>query len=95
MSEQVTVATMTEQAAARAALIKLLLFAGSLAFLPITSYFVSWKYIWTGNSIYAAVTAICVANVVLVAYIVVSVLEDKQSLKQVEEKRLSESKKDR
>ncbi|KIM68635.1 hypothetical protein SCLCIDRAFT_104727, partial [Scleroderma citrinum Foug A] len=79
----------------RAALMKLLFFAISLALLPITSYFVSWKYIWTGNSIYAAVTAVCVANAVLAAYIVVSVLEDKQSLKQVEEKRLSESKKER
>ncbi|KAG6335531.1 hypothetical protein ID866_3561 [Astraeus odoratus] len=93
MSGQATIAQTTEQAVARAALIKLLFFAAALAILPITSYFVSSKYIWTGNVVYAAVTAVCVANIVLIAYIVLSVLEDRQSLKEAEEKKLSEPKK--
>jgi hypothetical protein len=48
-----------------------------------------------GNANYAAITAICAANIVLIAYIVVSVMEDKQSFKDAEEKKLSETKKER
>ncbi|KAG2105154.1 hypothetical protein BD769DRAFT_1455193 [Suillus cothurnatus] len=95
MSDQVAVPKASEQAASRAALMKLLFFAATLAILPISSYFFTEKYIWSGNSNYAAITAICAANIVLVAYIVVSVVEDKQSFKEVEEKKLSETKKER
>ncbi|KIJ70199.1 hypothetical protein HYDPIDRAFT_23330 [Hydnomerulius pinastri MD-312] len=95
MSNQSAVASTTAEAASRGALIKLLLFAATLAILPISSYFVSLKYMWAGNSNYAAITAICAANLVLVAYIFVSVMEDRQSLKGHDEKKLSESKKDR
>ncbi|KAF9247198.1 hypothetical protein BU15DRAFT_70037 [Melanogaster broomeanus] len=85
----------TAQAATRGALIKLLFFAATLAILPISSYFISLKHIWAGNTNYAAITAICAANFVLVVYIIMSVMEDRQSLKEIEEKKLSDSKKDR
>ncbi|KAF8339208.1 uncharacterized protein EI90DRAFT_2877107, partial [Cantharellus anzutake] len=59
------------------ALAKLLTFAISLAVVPICSYFMSLTYVWRGNANYAAITAIVMANVVLVSYIIVSILEDK------------------
>ncbi|KIK99265.1 hypothetical protein PAXRUDRAFT_822957 [Paxillus rubicundulus Ve08.2h10] len=93
MSSQSATANATAQAATRGALIKLLLFAVTLATLPISSYFISLKYMWAGNSNYAAMTAICAANLVLVAYIAMSVLEDRKSLQEVEKKKISESKK--
>ncbi|KAH7887843.1 hypothetical protein F5I97DRAFT_1926256 [Phlebopus sp. FC_14] len=95
MSGQSAVADTSAQLAARGALVKLLLFAATLAVLPISSYFFSLKYLWAGNSNYAAITAICAANLVLAVYIVMSVIEDRQSLKETEEKKLLESKKDR
>ena len=48
-----------------------------------------------GNHNYAAITAVCAANLVLGAYIVTSILEDRTSLKEAEEKKLPESKKHR
>ncbi|KAG2068399.1 hypothetical protein BDR04DRAFT_776562 [Suillus decipiens] len=95
MSDQVAAAKASEHAASRAALVKLVFFAATLAILPISSYFFTEKYVWSGNSNYAAITAICAANIVLIAYIVVSVLEDKQSFKDADEKKMSETKKDR
>ncbi|KAF8558867.1 hypothetical protein OG21DRAFT_1503831 [Imleria badia] len=95
MSNQSTAADATAQAASRGPLIKLLLFAVTLAFLPISSYFISLKYMWAGNNNYAAITAISAANLVLVAYIVTSILEDRKSLKETEGKKLEETKKQR
>ncbi|KAG2362061.1 hypothetical protein BDR07DRAFT_1358137 [Suillus spraguei] len=95
MSDQIAAAKASEQAASRAALIKLVFFAATLIILPISSYFFTEKYVWSGNSNYAAITAICAANIVLIAYIVVSVMEDKQSFKDAEEKKISETKKER
>ncbi|KAG1732948.1 hypothetical protein EDB19DRAFT_1732166 [Suillus lakei] len=95
MSDQVVAAKASEHAASRAALMKLLFFAATLAILPISSYFLTEKYVWSGNSNYAAITAICAANIVLIAYIVVSVMEDNQSFKEAEKKKLSETKKER
>lgn len=83
-------------------LAKLLIFSFSLAVVPLTSYFLSEKYIWngmsclntvmnaaesifmgyTGNSTFAAITAIVAANIVLVLYIIISVLEDKSATSQ-------------
>jgi len=57
-------------------LFKLVMFSISLGLVPISSYFASLKYLWNGNSTYAAITAVVSANVVLVAYIISSVLED-------------------
>lgn len=52
---------------------------------------------FSGNSNYAAITAIVMANVVLVAYIITSILEDRESVQASEQakKTLTESKKDR
>ncbi|THH17965.1 hypothetical protein EW146_g2961 [Bondarzewia mesenterica] len=63
---------------AQGVLVKLIIFSLSLGILPIGSYFISNKYIWKGNSTYSAITAIVAANIVLVAYIVTSVVEDQQ-----------------
>jgi len=73
-------------------LLKLVAFSLSLGILPITSYFASQKYIWNGDSTLAAITAVVVANVVLVAYIILSLRED-QAEREVTKP--SESRKDR
>ncbi|KAI9574562.1 hypothetical protein HD554DRAFT_59569 [Boletus coccyginus] len=95
MSNQSTTADATAQAASRGALIKLLLFAVTLAILPISSYFISLRYMWGGNHNYAAITAVCAANIVLAAYIVTSLLEDRKSLEESETEKLAEKKKHR
>ena len=41
-----------------------------------------------GNSNYAAITAVFAANVVLFAYIIVSLLDDRESTQSAEEKKL-------
>ncbi|KAN0097343.1 hypothetical protein V8E55_001789 [Tylopilus felleus] len=95
MSNQATTAEATAQAASRGALIKVLLFAATLAVLPISSYFISLWYMWGGNHNYAAITAISAANAVLIAYIVLSILEDRKSLEEVGGKKPAETKKQR
>ncbi|KAI9466821.1 hypothetical protein BJY52DRAFT_1110480, partial [Lactarius psammicola] len=57
-------------------LLKLVIFSLSLGIVPIASYFASEKYIWDGNSTFAAITAIVAANIVLIAYIVSSLRDD-------------------
>ncbi|KAI9448230.1 hypothetical protein H4582DRAFT_1899351 [Lactarius indigo] len=57
-------------------LLKLVIFSLSLGIVPIASYFASEKYIWGGNSTFAAITAIVAANIVLVAYIISSLRDD-------------------
>ena len=52
-------------------------------------------YTITGNATYAAITAIVAANSVLVAYIIMSVMEDSQSQTQATQKPQEESKKTR
>lgn len=89
MSEQVAVGRITSNVASRGTLIKLTIFSLSLGIVPLASYFGSLKYIWNGNSTFAAITAVAAANVVLVAYIVSSLMEDKATPD------ASESKKDR
>ncbi|PFH51414.1 hypothetical protein AMATHDRAFT_59164 [Amanita thiersii Skay4041] len=79
MSEKSISAQVTSQAASGGILIKLIVFSLSLGIMPIVSYFASLKYIWNGNSTYAAITAVVAANVVLVAYIVSSIKEDRQA----------------
>ncbi|KAI9507724.1 hypothetical protein F5148DRAFT_83009 [Russula earlei] len=58
-------------------LFKLVIFSLSLGIVPISSYFASEKYIWNGNSTFAAITAVVAANAVLVAYIVTSLRDDR------------------
>lgn len=60
----------------RSIVFKLLTFTFLMVTLPITSYFVSRDYIYSGNSTWAGATAAIMANVVLFGYIIVAVLED-------------------
>jgi len=76
MSEQAKASNITDQTAKGGVLLKLIAFSLSLGIVPISSYFLSEKYVWNGNSNYAAITAVLAANVVLVVYIIVSILED-------------------
>ncbi|KAF8975563.1 hypothetical protein BDQ17DRAFT_1385428, partial [Cyathus striatus] len=79
MSEQTVVGVTSKNAAATGrVLVKLVVFSLSLGILPLTSYYASQKYIWNGNSTFAAITAVVAANIVLVAYIITSLLEDRQ-----------------
>ncbi|KNZ79909.1 Vacuolar ATPase assembly integral membrane protein VMA21 [Termitomyces sp. J132] len=77
----------------RSVLIKLILFSLSLGLVPITSFFASQRYMWNGNSTYAAITAVVSANIVLVAYIISSVLEDKGDTSQTMRKSTMDTKK--
>jgi hypothetical protein len=96
MSNQAAVGKVASQTAQKGVLVKLIIFSLSLAIVPITSYFVTEKYVWNGNSNYAAITAIFAANAVLVAYIITSLLDDRESMQSVERKKLqfAESRKD-
>ncbi|KAF8735033.1 hypothetical protein AX14_002847 [Amanita brunnescens Koide BX004] len=68
----------TTQAANAGVLIKLFVFTLSLGMVPVVSYFASLKYLWSGNSTYAAITSVAAANIVLVLYITFSIIEDRQ-----------------
>ncbi|KAL0582035.1 vacuolar ATPase assembly integral membrane protein vma21 [Marasmius crinis-equi] len=80
MSEQVAAANVVADAAAGGTLIKLIIFSISLGVAPLGSYYASLKYLWNGNTIYAAITAVVAANIVLITYIVLSLLEDKPTV---------------
>ncbi|KAF9534799.1 hypothetical protein CPB83DRAFT_901750 [Crepidotus variabilis] len=79
MSEQTAAARINDTAAAGGVLWKLITFSLLLGAFPIGSYFYSLNYIWNGNTTFAAITAIVAANIVLVSYIVISVLEDRKA----------------
>ncbi|KAF8313250.1 hypothetical protein DL93DRAFT_2167958 [Clavulina sp. PMI_390] len=76
MAEKVAPMKAIDKAASSGAMFKLLAFSIALAVVPISSYFVSLNRFWDGNNTYAAITAVISANVVLVSYIILSVLED-------------------
>ncbi|KIO18659.1 hypothetical protein M407DRAFT_225185, partial [Tulasnella calospora MUT 4182] len=78
----------------RSVLVKLALFTVCLGLAPISTYYLSQKYLWDGNSTYAAITSIIAANFVLVTYIISAVRDDSQSQKPAP-KAESETKKDR
>ncbi|TFK43648.1 hypothetical protein BDQ12DRAFT_731638 [Crucibulum laeve] len=92
MSEQSAMSNVNAQAASGGVLLKLIIFSLSLGIVPLGSYFASQKYLWNGNATFAAITAVVSANIVLVAYIVTSLLEDKQT---AAPKTPSETKKDK
>ncbi|KZV69188.1 hypothetical protein PENSPDRAFT_686547 [Peniophora sp. CONT] len=98
MSGQAAPAQVTARAAQAAengnVLFKLILFSIALGVVPLGSYFASEKYIFNGNSTYAAVVAIIGANVVLVTYILLSVMDDKRE-KEAKSGGPAESRKDR
>ncbi|KAG8722488.1 hypothetical protein FRC08_001544 [Ceratobasidium sp. 394] len=79
VSAEATPGKLAENAADGAVLFKLTSFSVALAVVPLSSYFLSMKYLWGGNSTYAAITAILSANVVLVLYILLSISEDQAS----------------
>ncbi|KZT12806.1 uncharacterized protein LAESUDRAFT_16935 [Laetiporus sulphureus 93-53] len=80
MSEQAASTQIADQTASQSGVLaKLLIFSAALAVAPIASYFLSKDYLWDGNTTLAAVTAIVTANVVLVAYIIMSVREERQA----------------
>ncbi|KAJ6539237.1 hypothetical protein B0H19DRAFT_1177879 [Mycena capillaripes] len=79
MSAQAAVGKLNEDVASSAQLAKLVFFSLSLGILPISAYFGSLKYVWNGNATYAALTAVVGANVVLIAYIVTSILDDRST----------------
>ncbi|KAJ3487422.1 hypothetical protein NLJ89_g11714 [Agrocybe chaxingu] len=79
MSAQAAASNLNAQAVSGGVLARLLAFSIALGVLPIVSYFGSLNYLWEGNATYAAITAIIAANIVLVTYIIVSVLEDRQN----------------
>ncbi|KAH7105364.1 hypothetical protein BKA62DRAFT_826657 [Auriculariales sp. MPI-PUGE-AT-0066] len=60
-----------------AVLVNLLLHSLGIAVLPIAGYFGSLNYIWKGNTIFAALTAVVVANVVFVSFIMQAYKEHK------------------
>ncbi|KAJ8457240.1 hypothetical protein ONZ51_g11650 [Trametes cubensis] len=94
MSEQAAPGKLAAQADdAGGVLTKLIITALALGIAPLSSYFLSRDYLWAGNTIYAALTAIFAANLVLVLYIVGAVREE--SRLRAREKQQSESKKDR
>ncbi|KAI0650639.1 hypothetical protein C8Q79DRAFT_1006881 [Trametes meyenii] len=95
MSEQTAPAKLTAQAEeSGSVLAKLIIFALTLGIAPISSYFLSRDYLWEGNTIYAAITAIVAANVVLVAYIIEATREESR-MRAREKAQKGESKKDR
>ncbi|KAG9017024.1 hypothetical protein FRB95_000007 [Tulasnella sp. JGI-2019a] len=79
-------------------LLKLLLFTVCLGLAPIGTYYLSQKYIWEGNGTYAAITSIFAANIVLVAYIISSIMDDSKDQQKAvvaAKKNGTESRKDR
>ncbi|KAJ7095276.1 hypothetical protein B0H15DRAFT_775539 [Mycena belliarum] len=84
---KVAAGKLNEDAAASGQLAKLVFFSLSLGIIPISSYFASMKYLWNGNATYAALTAVVGANVVLVAYIITSILDDKRPTAPAESKK--------
>ncbi|EIN10733.1 hypothetical protein PUNSTDRAFT_132806 [Punctularia strigosozonata HHB-11173 SS5] len=76
MSEHVAMARAVDKSAKGGVLVKLVLFAVSLAIVPLLTYYASSIYLYGGNTTYAALTAVFSANTVLVVYIITSIFED-------------------
>ncbi|KAJ3181293.1 vacuolar ATPase assembly integral membrane protein vma21 [Irineochytrium annulatum] len=60
----------------RSVVLKLAFFSILMFTLPIGTYLYTQQYVFDGNSTYSAIVAAVVANIVLIAYIVVAFLED-------------------
>ncbi|KAJ9157471.1 hypothetical protein NKR23_g557 [Pleurostoma richardsiae] len=73
-------------------IVKLLAFTLAMIVVPIGSYYLTVNTIFRGNSTFAGATAAIMANVVLIAYVVVAMREDQSE--QLESK-AGEKKKDR
>ncbi|RMZ81219.1 hypothetical protein DV737_g2644, partial [Chaetothyriales sp. CBS 132003] len=57
-------------------ILKLLAFTFAMVVVPLGSFFFTREYVFSGSSVYSGGFAALMANVVLVAYIIVAVLED-------------------
>ncbi|POS71972.1 hypothetical protein DHEL01_v209635 [Diaporthe helianthi] len=74
-------------------IVKLLAFTFAMIVVPIGSYFVTVNTVFKGNSTFAGATAAIMANVVLIAYVIVAMREDQSE--QYDKKKDKEGKKDR
>ncbi|ROV97621.1 hypothetical protein VSDG_04628 [Cytospora chrysosperma] len=70
---------------------KLLAFTFAMIVMPIGSYFATVNTVFKGNSTFAGATAAIMANVVLIAYVIVAMREDQSD----ENGQKKETKKDR
>ncbi|KAF1999503.1 vacuolar ATPase assembly integral membrane protein VMA21 [Amniculicola lignicola CBS 123094] len=66
---------------------KLLSFTFAMITLPIGTYFFTVNLVFGGNSTFAGGTAAAMANVVLIAYVIVAMKEDQSDRLEEEEKR--------
>jgi len=92
---QVGITRIAEKGMQGGVLVKLFIFSISLAVVPISSYFLSEKYLWDGNSTFAALTAAFSANLVLAGYILISMQEENRAIATAVVTDTTESKKDR
>ncbi|KAJ3330633.1 vacuolar ATPase assembly integral membrane protein vma21 [Blyttiomyces sp. JEL0837] len=60
-----------------AVIAKLIFFSVLMFSLPIGMYFYTLNNVFDGNTTYSAISAVVVANMVLIAYVVMAFLEDK------------------
>ncbi|KAF2234526.1 VMA21-like domain-containing protein [Viridothelium virens] len=67
-------------------IVKLLGFTFAMISLPIGTYFLSVNTIFGGNSTFAGASAAVIANVVLIAYVVVAMREDQSEQMATEQK---------
>ncbi|EJT47709.1 hypothetical protein A1Q2_04288 [Trichosporon asahii var. asahii CBS 8904] len=63
-------------------LYKLVVFALLTAIVPVTAYFGSVRYLFDGNTQYAALLAVLSANIVLFSYVYVAFREEKAAAAQ-------------
>ncbi|KAG4086542.1 hypothetical protein H8356DRAFT_1734342 [Neocallimastix lanati (nom. inval.)] len=61
----------------RDVLLKLIIFTALMFSLPFITYFFTLDRFFLGNTTYAALSAALVANVIVVAYVIVAIVEDK------------------
>ncbi|KKA30159.1 hypothetical protein TD95_005470 [Thielaviopsis punctulata] len=70
----------TAPAVPKEVIMKLLGFTLAMVVCPIGSYFLTVDYVFKGNSSYAGGLAAIIANVVLIAYVIVAMREDQSDL---------------
>ncbi|KAL1413250.1 vacuolar ATPase assembly integral membrane protein vma21 [Vanrija albida] len=68
-------------------LLKLFTFAVLMAIVPISTYFLTVKHLWNGNTAYAALSAVLAANIVLGGYVYLAFVEDASNKAEVQEKK--------
>ncbi|TXT16065.1 hypothetical protein VHUM_00568 [Vanrija humicola] len=58
-----------------------------MAIVPISTYFVTVRHLWNGNTAYAALSAVLAANIVLGGYVYLAFVEDAATKAEVQEKK--------